>query len=75
MVQISHHATLRYAQRFMDFTELESECMTTLQYKMIRNFLSDKLENLNVSSAIIIDAERDMRLVIVENVLVTVTTI
>ncbi len=74
MLQISHHAILRYAQRLMDMTELQSECLTQPQYDMIRNTLLEHFSHLNSKAKLVIRYDRwDCRVIIVDNVLVTIT--
>ncbi len=74
MLKISHHAILRYAQRLMDFTELQSECLTQAQYDMIRNLLLQHFGHLTSESRAIINYDAwDCRIVIVSNTLVTIT--
>jgi hypothetical protein len=57
----------------MDMDEVASESITTKQYNAIRNLLTDKLSRLNVTKAIIKCPDWDVRLVIVDSVLVTIT--
>ena len=74
MLLISHHAVLRYAQRFMDMTELQSECLIQPQYDMIRNMLLDRFSHLSsVAKLVIRYQEWECRIIIVDDILVTIT--
>ena len=74
MLQISHHSILRYAQRFMDMTELESECLNQAQYDMIRNLLKSRFNFLSSEAKIVYNySDWDCRVVIVNHILVTIT--
>ena len=73
MLQISNHAIERYAQRFMDFTELESESLTHHQYCAIRNLLIDRFGHVVLPTCILNYKPWDARIIIVDDVLVTIT--
>ncbi len=74
MLKISHHAILRYAQRFMHMTELQSECLTQPQYDMIRNLLFQHFGHIKTESRVVLNySPWDCRVVVVSNVLVTIT--
>lgn len=73
MLQITHHSIERYAERIMGMDEVSASTLTHAQYNMIRNMLTERFANLNITNAIVNYAEWDCRLVIVDGVLVTIT--